>query len=133
MSSLKTEQYQLHQWEPGDSVLREEFNENFAKLDVSTRLFFGSYTGDGAAERLISLPITPKAVYLCTRGGKAGFIENYTEVYGGLTFADHPVARDSYWAARLADGGFEVREYDSGSYHIHCNEKNEVYHFVAFC
>ena len=35
MSTNKSEHLQLHLWEPGDSVLRTEFNENWEKLDAS--------------------------------------------------------------------------------------------------
>ena len=28
-----TEHYRLHQWEPEDSFLRMDFNEDFAKID----------------------------------------------------------------------------------------------------
>ena len=34
MSTKKTRNYQLHQWEPADNFLRAEFNENFTKLDA---------------------------------------------------------------------------------------------------
>ena len=30
-----TKHYQLHQWEPGDAVLRTDFNEDFARLDAA--------------------------------------------------------------------------------------------------
>ena len=33
MSTKKTQNYQLHQWEATDDFLRTEFNENFTKLD----------------------------------------------------------------------------------------------------
>ena len=33
MSTKKTQNYQLHQWEATDDFLRTEFNENFGKLD----------------------------------------------------------------------------------------------------
>ena len=33
MSTGKTQNYQLHQWEATDDFLRAEFNENFTKLD----------------------------------------------------------------------------------------------------
>ena len=33
MSTRKTQNYQLHQWEATDDFLRAEFNENFTKLD----------------------------------------------------------------------------------------------------
>ena len=36
MSTNKSEHLQLHLWEPGDSVLRTEFNENWEKLDGET-------------------------------------------------------------------------------------------------
>ena len=129
MSSLKTEQYQLHQWEPGDSVLREEFNENFAKLDVSTRLFFGSYTGDGAATRTISLPITPKAVFICERSGRIGYIQNVQYVYGGLFLPELPLIKDKKTAAEIVEGGFRV--YYNSSEHICANSSGAVYHYLV--
>ncbi len=130
MSSLKTEQYQLHQWEPGDSVLREEFNENFAKLDVSTRLFFGSYTGDGAAERLISLPITPKAVLLFTQEGNTGQDSSSHPIYGGLALPDQPIMLSNLWGLRIVEGGFEVQ--DNFSRQVCCNYEGKTYHYLAF-
>lgn len=35
MSTNQTPHYALHQWEPEDSFLREEFNENFETLDTT--------------------------------------------------------------------------------------------------
>ena len=37
MSSKKTTNYKLHQWEATDDFLRTEFNENFGKLDGAVR------------------------------------------------------------------------------------------------
>lgn len=37
MSTSKTEHLQLHQWQSTDEFRREEFNENFAKLDAGVR------------------------------------------------------------------------------------------------
>ena len=128
MSSLKTEQYQLHQWEPGDSVLREEFNENFAKLDVSTRLFFGSYTGDGAAERLISLPITPKAVLVV---GASGYMQASSGPYGGLAIAGSPVTNSANGggavAIEITDSGFVTHNGVS----VNANSSGWLYHYIA--
>ena len=133
MSSLKTEQYQLHQWEPGDSVLREEFNENFAKLDVSTRLFFGSYTGDGAAERLISLPITPKAVLVVTHTGDT---KSTSGTYGGLALVGAPVKAQyqSHYlpAVEIVEGGFQVGRITEGNVRVDSNVISLEYHYLAF-
>ena len=77
MSTNKTQNYQFHQWLPEDVFLRSEFNENFAKLDAAlaalaqtkAAVLTGSYTGDGKADRLISLGITPRAVYVADSSG----------------------------------------------------------------
>ena len=37
MSSNKTQNYQLHAWEPNDHVLMTEFNENFAAIDTAIK------------------------------------------------------------------------------------------------
>ena len=96
-----TEHYQLHQWEPEDSFLRTDFNEDFAKIDGAlggkaeqsavdtlaeqvagkSELVTGSYTGDGEASRTIELGFSPKAVLLASGSGPI----NYTSSrYGGL-------------------------------------------------
>ena len=48
-----TQHYHLHQWEPEDSFLRRDFNEDFQKIDAGLAgrgdcsLLFGSYVGTG--------------------------------------------------------------------------------------
>ncbi|WP_186566638.1 hypothetical protein [Lawsonibacter celer] len=50
-----TDNYQLHQWEPGDDFLRTDFNEDLAKIDAELqktaqsvpRVAVGTYVGDG--------------------------------------------------------------------------------------
>ncbi|BDF68648.1 hypothetical protein CE91St43_26200 [Oscillospiraceae bacterium] len=63
MAANKTQRYGLHLWEPGDDFLREEFNENFRRLDGgAARVVCGSFIGDGTAGRVIGLGLTPRAV-----------------------------------------------------------------------
>ena len=63
MSTNKTTNYNLHSWLPEDDFLRTEMNENFTKLDKALKelLICGSYTGDGAKTRTISLGFTPRS------------------------------------------------------------------------
>ena len=67
MSTNKSEHLQLHLWEPGDSVLRTEFNENWEKLDASAAQAQADLTSGlgaitavlnyyGAAEKLFRVP-----------------------------------------------------------------------------
>ena len=51
-----TAHYHLHQWEPEDSFLREDFNQDLARIDTAlakkTELVMGSYTGDGGTQQI---------------------------------------------------------------------------------
>ena len=72
MSTKKTKNYQLHQWEATDDFLRTEFNENFGKLDEAARVVVGTYAGDNAESRTISLGFTPQAVLVVSDEGQMG-------------------------------------------------------------
>ncbi len=64
----QTANYGLHQWEPEDSFLRTDFNEDFQKIDTAlgekAEVAIGSYTGNGASSRTIPLGGQPKVVCL---------------------------------------------------------------------
>ena len=113
MSSQKTEHYQLHKWEPGDDFLREEFNENFEKLDEATAgkvgAVFGTYTGDGAATRHIELGFQPAGIILMREDGIMA--PSATSIYGGLAFQNRP-AHSTMWGNKdlfsVDESGFTV-------------------------
>lgn len=80
MSSQKTEHYGLNLWEPQDSFLRTEFNENSEATDAALASKYGAdnepwsygvYTGDGESEQFISLGFTPRLVIVT--GGYLSF------------------------------------------------------------
>ena len=130
MSSQKTEHYQLHQWQPSDEVLREEFNENFGKLDACAKIVFGSFAGDSAiTERFIDLGETPKVVVLATQEGMMGFDRSSINVYGGIFTADFPLVKGSTVAAQVVEGGFQIR-YDT-SVAIYINSANRKVGYLA--
>ena len=124
-----TDNYQLHQWEAGDSFLRTDFNENFAKIDeaLSGMLVFGAYTGNGEGEQFISLGFTPKAVITCTQSGAPGTLESHFYTYGGLAFREHPVCGNSR-AVAICEGGFTVAQTNSD---IRTNQSSMVYYYAA--
>ena len=129
MSTNQTASYGLHLWEPGDHFLREEFNENFAALDSAARFTAGSYIGDGAESRFISLGFTPTAVLVVSQHGDMGGGYTY---YGGLALEGHPVQDGTSVVVQVAAAGFTVRSYQiSASYHAASNGKGVVYHYLA--
>lgn len=74
-----TDHYQLHQWEAGDSFLREDFNEDFQKVDTAIAgkpsAVVGSYVGAGghgtSKPNVLTLGFRPRLVVV-TAGGHLG-------------------------------------------------------------
>lgn len=88
----------------------EDQNENMRKIDdaIASAVNVGVYVGDGAEERVISLPRTPKFVLVLNNGYGLRSGENITHVSGGLAIAGNPAhAADDYII--IEEGGFRLR------------------------
>ena len=98
-----TSNYQLHQWVPEDDFLRTDFNTDFQKIDTAIKavknqadglnsskaeIVTGSYTGDGAATRTVTLGFRPTAVLLENRMGARG---SSSVIQAGLALWDAPL------------------------------------------
>ena len=150
MASNYTKNYQLNQWEPEDKVVRTDFNEDNEKIDAALnskadkttvaalqtqvdavpRIVIGTYKGDNAASRKISLGFTPKAVYAANSMGVT-FVTGVGTVVGGLAVTGSPVANGSQVGLEIVSGGFRVH-YDVDSSHaIMSNYKEYTYHYIA--
>ena len=138
--STKTEHYQLNQWEPSDPFLRTDFNEDNAKLDAvlaahdtalaaKCEVVLGSYTGDGASSRTITLGFQPKAVYLCTQNGLAGSASGAYYIYGGLAMPGKPLCHleSGEKAMEITTNGFLLTQ----STHRQVNVKGWNYYYIA--
>ena len=101
-----TEHYQLHQWEPSDSFLRTDFNQDFARIDTGMRaakaqaerlerekaeISTGAYTGDNAASRTIHLGFRPRAVLVEMALGNRYGSNGGESISGGLAVDGWPV------------------------------------------
>ncbi len=112
MSSQKTEHLGLHAWEPSDSFLRSEFNDNFSAIDAAlagkSEVVFGSYIGDDTNGRVIHLGFRPKAVIIATKEGRFFFSNAPSDVCGGvfLDGADRP-------NFSMDDDGFVVSDHQA--------------------
>ena len=98
-----TSNYQLHQWVPEDDFLRTDFNTDFQKIDTAIRaakaqaeglasskaeIVTGSYTGDGAAIRTVTLGFRPTAVLLENQMGSRG---SSSSIHAGLALRNAPL------------------------------------------
>ena len=156
MPSNQTTNYQLSQWAKSDQVKMEDFNADNAKLDAAlkaeadarsaavnainttlsgaVKLAAGSYTGDGAESRIIPLPFTPKAVYVCTESGGTVSTGRF---YGGLAVTGTPASSDYsgvfYSIVEIVSGGFQVAYvYKTNDWQVVSNYLNNKYHYIAF-
>ena len=151
----KTQHYQLNQWEPEDDFLRTDFNEDNAKIDAALaahdaaiagktdkaataslqalaaqkcRILFGSFEGDEAADRMIPLGATPKAVLLALEQGQ---IYRYPDTHGGLALEGSPLKTDkNFVAAEIVENGFRLHCNTAKSAYV--NRQGSVYHYIAF-
>lgn len=74
-SAKKTPNLKLHSWAATDPVLRDDFNENFTKIDTAVgainkaygtgNVYSGSYTGTGAASHSLTFPKRPVFLAIC--------------------------------------------------------------------
>ncbi len=135
MSSQKTEHLGLHAWEPSDSFLRNEFNDNFSAIDAAVgalegkaEVVTGSYVGDGAASRFISLGFTPRAVMVVTRSGLT-FVPGMLNYRVGGVFLPG-MDLDIF---RIVSGGFRVYYLEElGNYSLNStDEAINPYYYIA--
>ena len=90
-------------------------------------IYIGSYTGNGAASRVIALGFRPKAVLVMYEGR---ITYNY-DMYGGLAMDGIPAHIDNdRIGIEVIDTGFRVRYVDDDS--LYTNYNNGVYNYIAF-
>ncbi|MFR3786328.1 MAG: hypothetical protein ACLTWR_03400 [Agathobaculum desmolans] len=99
-----------------------------------SEVYFGTYTGDGAASRLINIGFTPKAVLvLC--GGYATYVNSgQTHWYGGLALTGKPVkASDGRSVLTIETGGFRVYTESTQVFadYVKSNTAQNAYHYIA--
>ncbi|MEL4860427.1 hypothetical protein AAEU42_04145 [Pseudoflavonifractor phocaeensis] len=128
MSQNQTERFGLHLWEPEDNFLREEFNENFLTLDkvlgAKSEVVFGSYTGTGTVNRVISLGFTPKCVILVNDRWRLFSTNNPNDVEGGIFFSETDIPN-----FKIVTNGFRVSNEESygGS-----TNNARIHYYIAF-
>ena len=94
-------------------------------VSAKCEVYYGTYTGNGAANRLIELGFQPKAVFSLSNGVN---IYSYG-TYGGLAFPDKPVKSGNSNALVIEDTGFRVYYNDTN---IYTNRSGNTYVFLAF-
>lgn len=138
MASGRTERFQLSQWQAGDPVLREEFNEDNAKIDQALgtipQIVLGTYTGDGAANRIVDLGFTPRAVYVAASDGTSFLYGGGTgKLSGGLALRGHPCVEyvRNRTVLAICESGFQVGYSVDTAQYVYTNVSGAEYRYVA--
>ena len=103
------------------------------KLASMPCLVTGTYTGDGAESRLISLGFQPKSLLVMTDEGYSA--RPYTDdYYGGLALPGKPVCLKTVYGTdyilTVESQGFRV--YYNKSKYVFSNQKEFNYHYLAW-
>lgn len=105
-----------------------------AQLAQKAEVYFGTYTGDGTASRLINIGFTPKAVMVMC-GGYATYSKgSQTHWYGGLALMGKPVkASDGRSVLNIEAGGFRVYTESTQVFadYVMSNTAERSYHYIA--
>ena len=102
-----------------------------SQIAQKCQIYFGTYTGNGAASRTVSLGFRPKAVFVLSEGY---FMYWNASTSGGLAVDGAPVQIDNLTgggqstALAVAPTGFTVGQVNNAS----TNAQNTVYHYIAF-
>lgn len=97
-------------------------------LQSRVQITIGSYIGDAAYPRTISVGFTPKAVLVEQQSGQR--VEG-SVVHGGLITPDMPLVHQSRTYTEVVTNGFRFTS-ESGASYNHMNRSGERYTYLAF-
>lgn len=117
-----TQNLRLPQFDGGDRIHHDDFNEAFGKIDAAVSgkcsMLFGTYHGDGNARKTISLSVTPKVIIIWL----SGHGQFTSSIMGGVAFDGTPSD-----GITVIDNGFTVE--NNGS--IDTNDRYGTYYYIA--
>lgn len=133
MATNHTTNHALNLWEPTDAFLREEFNENFDKIDAAIavcgncKIVFGDYWGDGLCgndhPNVLTFDGTPLMVFV------SGQNSQFTAVYGS-SHASHVSYRGCTSSVNLT-WGVNSLSWHMSPVEYQMNTNNGHYFYVA--
>lgn len=117
----------------GDNNLQSQINTHTTQISAKCEVVFGSYIGNDAEERTISLGFYPQAVLLMSSSGITTGDRSY---YGGLALRDLPCGQAADRPGIvLTTNGFKVynkTDFDGYYYYRYYNHQNSTYYYIAF-
>ena len=135
MSTNKTTNFGLSQWQSTDPIRVADFNADNQKLDTAlaarAQLATGSYTGTGkfgsANPNTLTFPFEPKFVFV-TRGMGTFLLA----VRGCEKWKTSPLDNGSYSLVEIQWSGKKISWYSDRQADYQLNSEKSQYYYVAF-
>ena len=142
MASSQTTNYSLPQWAKSDRIQMSDFNAAMSTIDAAlagkSGVTFGTYTGNGAASRTISLGFTPKFVCVWPIEGERCNSANYVWSARSTAQAPQTLGYDTHIPClTIETGGFTVyyrtgiQTRGSSDAAVYTNYSNEAFAYLA--
>ena len=100
---------------------------------INKKVICGTYTGNGAASKLITLGYKPALVLVLESGARTYNYDGQSDLYGGMALPGHPASVNGMTAVRVENTGFRVY-YGWNSEVTMCartNSENETYNYMV--
>ena len=107
-----------------------------AAIAAIPKVAVGTYIGDGTQNREISLPFTPKAIYVNPVGGKTYEYDSGHQYHGGLALQGGPLKWEEYTqedinVLEIVNNGFQVWDQNYLTYYSRTNDNGRTYYYLA--
>ena len=124
------------EWYNEADAVRDEISALSTVVDGKSEVVFGTYTGNGSADRFIELDFEPIAVEVYADDG-AQYNDSSTphDYYGGLALKDNPCMSDAgLYVIKIDGNGFYVTLANNSnrSRYIRTNTSGSKYYFKAY-
>ena len=109
------------------STAESTITTHTSQIAQKCQIYYGTYTGDGAASKTITLGFRPKAVFVLQEGTLM-MISN--RVFGSLALSSRSAVRLGVTTMSITSNGFTV--YQNSSEDVYMNDSNSDYLYIAF-
>ena len=109
------------------STAESTITTHTSQIAQKCEIYCGTYTGDGASSRTITLGFKPKAVFVLQDGT---LLMNNYHIFGSLALSNRSAKRQGATTMTTVSNGFKV--YQDEADEAYLNYENSVYLYIAF-
>ena len=114
------------------STAESTLSTHTAQIAQKSELYFGTYTGNGAESRLISIGFTPRMVLVLRTGVAVFYMNGNNEtVAGGMALTGHPANYYGDECIKIESNGFRIYQGYTEYVTQELNTSSQTYFYLA--